>query len=79
MVYYYKCQRLLLYPLISDPAGAPRFLQKCAAACAGICGAYKRLHQSFAVGYSVMALQTIFIAGGFLFFSFYFFFFGRGV
>ncbi|CAK7237246.1 hypothetical protein SCUCBS95973_009896 [Sporothrix curviconia] len=63
MVFYYKCQRLLLYPSLSDRTASPRFLRECAKACAGVCGAYKRLHQTLAVGYSFMALQNVFIAG----------------
>ncbi|KFA54954.1 hypothetical protein S40293_02305 [Stachybotrys chartarum IBT 40293] len=63
MVFYHKCLRLLLYPQISKTNVAPRFLKECAKACAGICGAYKRLHQTLAVGYSFMALQTVFMAG----------------
>ncbi|KAF2703725.1 hypothetical protein K504DRAFT_417739 [Pleomassaria siparia CBS 279.74] len=63
MVYYYKCQRLLLYPQILKADVAHRFLKGCAQACAGVCGAYKRLHQTLAVGYSLMALQTVFMAG----------------
>lgn len=63
LVFYYKCQRLLLYPCITKPDFDVRFLKECARACAGVCGAYKRLHQSLAVGYSSMAVQTVFMAG----------------
>ncbi|EXJ80692.1 hypothetical protein A1O3_06976 [Capronia epimyces CBS 606.96] len=63
MIFYYKCQRLLLYPLISSPNVAPRFMKECARACAGVCGAYRRLHQTLPVGYSFMAVQTVFMAG----------------
>jgi hypothetical protein len=63
MVFYHKCRRLLLYPQITKKDVTPRFLKECARSCAGICGAYKRLHQSLAVGYSLMALQTVFMAG----------------
>ncbi|KAI0483343.1 fungal-specific transcription factor domain-containing protein [Xylariaceae sp. FL0804] len=63
MVYYFKCKRLLLYPQISRNAVNARYLKDCATACAGVCGAYKRLHQAMAVGYSIMALQTVFMAG----------------
>lgn len=66
LVFYYKCQRLLLYPQISHETVNPRFLRLCAKACAGVCGAYKRLHQNVAVGYSFMALQTVFMAGKWL-------------
>lgn len=63
LVYFFKCKRLLLYPQISKMPVNPRFLKECAMACAGVCGAYKRLHQAMAVGYSIMALQTVFMAG----------------
>ncbi|KAH8645455.1 fungal-specific transcription factor domain-containing protein [Xylariales sp. PMI_506] len=63
LVFYYKCQRLLLYPQVSKAPVNPRFLKECATACAGVCGAYKRLHQAMSVGYSIMALQTVFMAG----------------
>lgn len=63
MVYFFKCKRLLLYPQISKTPVNPRFLKECATACAGVCGAYKRLHQAMSVGYSIMALQTVFMAG----------------
>jgi hypothetical protein len=63
MVFYYKCQRLLLYPQIAKKDVAHKYLKGCALACAGVCGAYKRLHQALAVGYSTMALQTVFMSG----------------
>lgn len=64
MVYYYKCMRFLLYPVIlSSEVADVHFLQKCAEACAGVCRTYKRLHQAVPVGFSVMALHSIFIAG----------------
>lgn len=63
MIFFYKCQRLLLYPQLSKKTVAPRFLKECAKACAGVCGTYKRLHQALAVGYSLMSLQTVFMAG----------------
>ncbi|RDW59795.1 hypothetical protein BP6252_12882 [Coleophoma cylindrospora] len=63
MVFYYKCLRLLLYPMISKPDVNPRFLKACAEACGGVTQTYKTLHQSLPVGYSLMALQTVFMAG----------------
>ncbi|TVY46901.1 putative transcriptional regulatory protein [Lachnellula occidentalis] len=63
MVFYYKCLRLLLYPQILRPHVNPRFLKQCAEVCGGLCQTYKRLHQSMSVGYSLMALQTVFMAG----------------
>lgn len=63
MVFSNKCLRLLLFPQVSKNPVVPRFLRACANACAGMCGTYKRLHQSMAVGYSMMALQSVFMAG----------------
>ncbi|KYG50212.1 hypothetical protein M433DRAFT_139318 [Acidomyces richmondensis BFW] len=63
MVFYYKCQRLLLYPLISKPRPKPKYLKACARVCGGVAQTYKRLHQTLSVGYSLMALQTVFMAG----------------
>lgn len=64
MVYYYKCVRFLLYPIILSPEVAGvRFLRLCAEACAGVCRIYKRLHQAVPVGFSVMALHSVFVAG----------------
>jgi hypothetical protein len=63
MVYYYKCMRFLLHPrLLSAPAN-PRFVEKCAEACGGVCQTYKRLHQRVSVGFSLMALHSVFVAG----------------
>ncbi|KAK5710838.1 hypothetical protein LTR15_012815 [Elasticomyces elasticus] len=63
MVFYYKCHRLLLYPLISKPHPDGRYLKACAKVCGGVAQSYKRLHQTLSVGYSLMALQTVFMAG----------------
>ncbi|KAK5708978.1 hypothetical protein LTR17_020204 [Elasticomyces elasticus] len=65
MVFYYKCHRLLLYPLISKPHPDGRYLKACAKVCGGVAQSYKRLHQTLSVGYSLMALQTVFMAGQF--------------
>jgi len=63
MEFYYKCHRLLLYPLISQPRVNPRYLKACVEVCGGVAQTYKRLHQTLSVGYSSMALQTVFMAG----------------
>jgi hypothetical protein len=64
MVYYYKCIRFLLYPIIlSADVADINCLRRCAQACAGVCQTYKKLHQEVPVGFSVMALHSIFIAG----------------
>ncbi|KUJ14911.1 uncharacterized protein LY89DRAFT_649498 [Mollisia scopiformis] len=63
MIFYYKCHRLLFYPLISRPHVNPQFLKRFAEVCGGVAQTYKRLHHTLAVGYSLMALQTVFMAG----------------
>ena len=63
MVYYYKCLRFLLHPHMSSPSPNLAYLQKCVEACGGVCKTYKRLHQNVAVGFSLMALHSVFFAG----------------
>ncbi|KAK6062486.1 ungal specific transcription factor [Seiridium cupressi] len=64
MVYYYKCLRILLHPaILSVELSNTKYLTKCAEACGGVCRTYKKLHQSVPVGFSVMALHSIFLAG----------------
>ncbi|KAF2494129.1 hypothetical protein BU16DRAFT_619297 [Lophium mytilinum] len=63
MVFYFKTLRLLLYPQLTKPQISPRFLKALAASCGSICQTYKRLHQIMYVGYSMMSLQTVFLAG----------------
>ncbi|CAK7232464.1 hypothetical protein SBRCBS47491_008280 [Sporothrix bragantina] len=63
MVYYYASVRLLLYPQVSRPQVQARYLTKCAEACGGVCRTYKHLHQHMTVGYSLMGLQSVFMAG----------------
>jgi hypothetical protein len=63
MVYYYKCMRFLLHPHLLSSSANPRFLAKCVAACGGVCQTYKRLHQRVSVGFSLMALHSVFLAG----------------
>lgn len=63
MVYYYKCLRFLLHPLLSAQETNLRFLKKCAGACGDVCQTYKKLHQSIPVGFSLMALHSVFLAG----------------
>jgi hypothetical protein len=65
MVYYYKCLRFLLHPLLSAPKAHLRFILKCAEACGGVCQTYKKLHQGISVGFSLMALHSVFLAGKF--------------
>lgn len=63
MVYYYKCLRFLFHPILSAQQTHLRFVKKCAEACGGVCQTYKKLHQSIQVGFSLMALHSVFLAG----------------
>ncbi|KAF2495865.1 hypothetical protein BU16DRAFT_560725 [Lophium mytilinum] len=63
MVYYYKCMRFLLHPHLSRQQTNTQFLRKCADACGGVCQTYKKLHQNVSVGFSLMALHSVFLAG----------------
>ncbi|KAH9885724.1 fungal-specific transcription factor domain-containing protein [Xylariomycetidae sp. FL2044] len=64
MVYFYKCMRYLLHPIIlSSEMSDSKFLRKCAEACGGVCRTYKKLHQIMPIGFSIMALHSIFLAG----------------
>lgn len=56
--------RFLLYPIIlSHELVDSRYLKKCAEACGGVCRTYKKLHQVVPVGFSIMALHSVFLAG----------------
>lgn len=64
MIYFYKCISFLLYPIILSPELVDsRYLKECAEACGGVCRTYKTIHQLVPVGFSIMALHSIFIAG----------------
>ncbi|KXJ85922.1 fungal-specific transcription factor domain-domain-containing protein [Microdochium bolleyi] len=63
MIHYFKSKRLLLYPQLSRTPINPKLLKECALACAGVSTSHKRIHQTMAIGYSLMALQTVFMAG----------------
>jgi hypothetical protein len=63
MIEYYQCKRLLLFPQLSQPEVRRQYLKECAVACGGVCRTYKDLHQRESVGYSLMALQSVFMAG----------------
>ena len=62
-VYYYKCLRLLLYPHLSSPIVDPDIVIRCADACGGVCRAYKALHRDTTVGFSLIAIYSIFLSG----------------
>lgn len=52
-----------MFPQLSVPDVELRYLRACAEASGGVCETYKRLHHSMSVGFSLMALQTVFLAG----------------
>ncbi|KAL2415610.1 hypothetical protein ABEF95_003901 [Exophiala dermatitidis] len=63
MIFFWKCVRLLLYPQMVAPQPDKDYVKSCAAACGSLCQTYKRLHQSSAIAYSMMSLQSVFMAG----------------
>jgi hypothetical protein len=63
MIYYYKTLRLLLYPHITTANINKDILVKCAEACGGVCRAYKNLHRQTSVGFSLIALYSVFLSG----------------
>jgi hypothetical protein len=63
MIYYYKCLRYLLYPCLTTPDVNTATLVNCAEACGGVCRTYKRLHRETSVGFSLMALYSVFLSG----------------
>ncbi|RDW82656.1 hypothetical protein BP6252_03768 [Coleophoma cylindrospora] len=63
MTYYNKCLRLLLYPHLTSPSVSSNILIKCSQACGGVCQAYKRLHRQTSVGFSLIALYSVFLSG----------------
>lgn len=63
IVYYHKTIRFLLHPHLSSENPSTNLLLRCAMACGGVCQTYKRLHQSVSVGFSLMALHSVFLAG----------------
>ncbi|OAL47779.1 hypothetical protein IQ07DRAFT_681933 [Pyrenochaeta sp. DS3sAY3a] len=63
MLPYYKCIRLLLHSQLPRKNPNPQHLKICAEACAGLCGAYKRLNRINKVDCSPLALQSLFLSG----------------
>lgn len=63
LVYYYKTLRLLLYPHLFNKIVDQRILLKCVEASGAICQTYQKLHRQTSVGFSLMALYSIFLAG----------------
>ncbi|KAK4898174.1 hypothetical protein LTR27_004181 [Elasticomyces elasticus] len=63
LIYYYQAVRFLLHPHVSSPDAHDQYLKKAVEACGGICQTYKRLHQNVTIGFSLMALHSVFFAG----------------
>lgn len=62
-IHYHRCVRFLLYPQLAEMPVNLRYLELCAAACAGIISGYRRLHHVFPVGFSALSIQSVFLAG----------------
>jgi hypothetical protein len=63
LIYYYQAVRFLLQPHLLTGTADDKYLLLAVQSCGGICQTYKRLHQSVSVGYSLMALHSVFSAG----------------
>lgn len=63
MIYYHKTLRLLLFPYLTTFNPDSNFLLKCAEACGGVCRTYKTLHRATSVGFSLIALYSVFLSG----------------
>jgi len=62
-LYYHKAIRLLIQSRILDSGFHDQWLKVCIRSCGQICQIYKRFHQKFAIGYTHMAVHSIFVAG----------------
>jgi hypothetical protein len=63
LVYYNKALQLLLYPQLATADADTHIIKKCAEACGGVCRSYKQLHHQTNVGFSLMALHSVFLSG----------------
>lgn len=63
LIYYHQAMRILLQTHLLTGTAEDRYLLLAVQSCGGICQTYKRLHQSVSVGYSLMALHSVFFAG----------------
>lgn len=62
-IHYHRCVRLLLYPQLSVRPLNLRYLDICARASAGVISDYRQIHRRFAVGFSSMSIQSVFLSG----------------
>lgn len=62
-LYYHKAIRLLVQSRILDSSYHDQWLKVCVRSCGQILQSYKRLHQNFAIGFTTMAVHSIFVAG----------------
>lgn len=63
LIYYHQAVRFLLQPMLLTSTPADKYLLLAVQSCGGICTTYKRMHQSVSVGFSLMALHSVFFAG----------------
>ncbi|KAI1142645.1 fungal-specific transcription factor domain-containing protein [Hypoxylon sp. FL0543] len=62
-LHYYRVVRFLLYPQLAKNPVNMHYLKLCADACIGIITDYRKLHQTFPIGFSALSIQTVFLAG----------------
>lgn len=62
-IHYNRCVRLLLYPQLSLKPVPMHYLERCAKASAGVICDYRQIHRRFAVGFSAMSIQSVFLSG----------------
>jgi hypothetical protein len=55
--------RFLLQSYLLTGKAQGKYLSLAVQSCGGICQTYKRLHQNISVGFSLMALHSVFLAG----------------
>lgn len=62
-IHYNRCVRLLLYPQLSIKPVTAQYLERCARASAGVICDYRQIHRRFAVGFSALSIQSVFLSG----------------
>ncbi|KAI1454265.1 fungal-specific transcription factor domain-containing protein [Annulohypoxylon moriforme] len=62
-LHYYRCVRFLLYPQLAKNPVNMHYLKLTADACIGIITDYRKLHQTFPIGFSALSIQSVFLAG----------------
>lgn len=62
-IHYNRCVRLLLYPQLGVRPLNVRYVERCAHASAGVISDYRQIHRRFAVGFSALSIQSVFMSG----------------